>query len=100
MALYRVVEGYHHGRAIGCLNLRALHGKNFYSCDEGSTFLQNSDPYLPEYIALYSKNCTPNIHCHINPDRKFFLCELTKILFMFHSTIQLTVNFKIFIELL
>jgi hypothetical protein len=52
-----VVESYHHGRAIGCLNLGPIHSKNFNFDDEGSTFLQNSDPYLPEYTALYSKNC-------------------------------------------
>jgi hypothetical protein len=55
MISYRVVEGYHYGTAIGCLNLGAIHSKSVYSYNEGSTFLQNSDPYLPENIALYSK---------------------------------------------
>jgi len=48
MTAYRVVEGYHHGRAIGCPNLGAINSKSFFFYDEGSNFLQNSDPYSSE----------------------------------------------------
>jgi hypothetical protein len=84
MTSYRVVEDYHHGRAIGCPHLWATQSEIFFSQHEGSIFLQN----LPAYVALYPKNCTLNIHCHENPDLKFLLCSLTRMLFMFHSTIQ------------
>jgi hypothetical protein len=88
MTSYRVVEGYHHGRSIGCLHLGATQSEILCSEDEGSIFFQNTDTYLPEYIALYPKNLTLNIHCHENPDLKFLLCTLTIMLFTFHSTIQ------------